>query len=581
MKLLVLIVMILPFCFAYQGFSQDSLQKGLVAYYPFNGNAKDESGNGHHGTVTNAALTEDISGRPMGAYFFDGTSYIKVPDSPGLRITDNFTVSFWIQLDPLSSNSGGYMVSKAIWGSGEQWASYIISDLVSSWSVTNRVATALTSVPVADSFYHMVSYTCADGLFQAYFDGIPVGQSIVGVSFSPVVGGDLWIGATHSDSNPAVSYFTGTLDQVRIYNRALSAVEVTQLRSLELGDNDRNDIDGDGLSGYEETFVFGTDPSVADTDKDGISDGEEAGLGIFSLVDGVFTWEQARVDALARGGRLAAFGSSREWQGALRAIGSNALAGRLGVWIGASDQVEEGTWRWVTGEPFTFTNWAEGEPNNSNNSDYAEIAGADEEAGGKWYDRGATTRRDGYLLEKGYASSPLKEDSDNDGLSDAEEKAAGSHPLLADTDADGLTDVQEVQLSQTSPVLADTDTDGQEDGMEDPDADGLTNTQEIVEFRTNPLLADSDLDGFNDLFELDSGFDPKSQGSTPDAVTTILPAVEFRFNAAAGVGYRIEGSNDLQNWTVIEPSVIGQGGGVTRLYSIEAHPTRYLRVRRN
>ena len=151
----------------------------------------------------------------------------------------------------------------------------------------------------------------------------------------------------------------------------------------------------------------------------------------------------------------------------------------------------------------------------------------------------------------------------------------------ADTDADGLADVQEVQLSQTSPVLADTDTDGQEDGMEDPDADGLTNTQEIVEFRTNPLLADSDLDGFNDLFELDSGFDPKSQGSTPDAVTVILPAVEFRFNAAAGVGYRIEGSNDLQNWTVIEPSVIGQGGVITRLYSIQVHPTRYIRVRRN
>jgi hypothetical protein len=156
-----------------------------------------------------------------------------------------------------------------------------------------------------------------------------------------------------------------------------------------------------------------------------------------------------------------------------------------------------------------------------------------------------------------------------------------SFRLLEDTDGDGLTDVQEVQLSQTSPVLADTDNDGQEDGMEDPDADGLTNAQEILEFRTNPLAADSDGDGFNDLFELKSGFDPMSQGSTPDALTTILPAVEFRFNAAAGVIYRIEGSNDLQNWTVIEPTVTGQGGVVTRLYSITAHPTRYLRVRRN
>ena len=69
--------------------------------------------------------------------------------------------------------------------------------------------------------------------------------------------------------------------------------------------------------------------------------------------------------------------------------------------------------------------------------------------------------------------------------------------------------------------------------------------------------------------------------STPDTVSTILPAVEFRFNAALGVSYRIEGSNELQNWVVIEANLLGQGGVVTRLYSIENQPTRYLRVRRN
>jgi hypothetical protein len=271
---------------------------------------------------------------------------------------------------------------------------------------------------------------------------------------------------------------------------------------------DTTDIDKDGLSGYEEAVVFGTDPDVADTDKDGISDGEEAGLGIFSLVDGVFAWEQARVDALVKGGRLAAFDSSREWQGALRAIGPDALAGRLGLWIGASDHLEEGTWRWVTGEPFTFTNWAQGEPDNGNDSDFAEVAGTESGVIGKWYDRRATALRDGYILEKGYASSPLKADSDDDGLSDAEEKAAGTHPLLADTDGDGLSDRQEIHLSQTSPLRVDTDDNGREDSIEDPDGDGLTNAQEILEFSTNPLVADTDGDGFNDAFELSSGFDP-------------------------------------------------------------------------
>jgi hypothetical protein len=344
---------------------------------------------------------------------------------------------------------------------------------------------------------------------------------------------------------------------------------------------DMSDIDSDGLTAYDEVIVFGTDPAVADTDKDGITDGEETGAGVFSVVDGIFTWEQARVDALAKGGRLATFGSALEWQGALRAIETDALVGRIGIWLGASDQVDEGSWRWVTGEPFTFQNWADGEPDNANDSDFADVAGTELAEAGKWYDRRSTAVRDGYLLEKGHASSPLKADSDDDGLNDKEEKVAGSHPLMADTDSDGLNDVHELRLSQTSPVNSDTDGDGMVDAQEDPDGDGLTHAQEILESKTNPLVADTDSDGFDDRFELVSGFDPTRGDSTPDAITTILPAVEFRFNAAVGVSYRIEGSDDLQNWTVIEPAVIGQGGVVTRLYSIEAHPTRYLRVRRN
>jgi hypothetical protein len=284
---------------------------------------------------------------------------------------------------------------------------------------------------------------------------------------------------------------------------------------------------------------------------------------------------------VAKGGRLATFGSAMEWQGALRAIGSDALVGRIGIWLGATDQVEEGAWRWVTGEEFTFQNWADGEPDNANDSDFAEVAGTELAAAGKWYDRRSTAVRDGYLLEKGHASLPVKADSDDDGLNDNEEKVAGSHPLMADTDSDGLDDAQELRLSQTSPINSDTDGDGLADAQEDPDGDGLTHTQEILESKTNPLVADTDSDGFDDRFELVSGFDPTRGDSTPDAITTLLPAVEFRFNAAVGVSYRIEGSDDLESWVIIEPSVIGQGGVVTRLYSIEAHPTRYLRVRRN
>ena len=69
--------------------------------------------------------------------------------------------------------------------------------------------------------------------------------------------------------------------------------------------------------------------------------------------------------------------------------------------------------------------------------------------------------------------------------------------------------------------------------------------------------------------------------SSPDSVSSIRTAVEFRFNAASGVSYRIEASSDLTQWEVIEASIIGQGGEVTRFYSTENSPARYFRVRRN
>ena len=47
---------------------------GLVAWYPFNGNANDESGNGNHGTVNGATLTADRNGKANSSYSFDGVS---------------------------------------------------------------------------------------------------------------------------------------------------------------------------------------------------------------------------------------------------------------------------------------------------------------------------------------------------------------------------------------------------------------------------------------------------------------------------------------------------------------------------
>jgi hypothetical protein len=135
------------------------------------------------------------------------------------------------------------------------------------------------------------------------------------------------------------------------------------------------------------------------------------------------------------------------------------------------------------------------------------------------------------------AAPPVDIDSDEDGLSDAQEAERGTDLANPDSDADGLFDGAEVSAG-TDPTLYDTDGDGFGDNAEvangfdptdpasvppgeptlDTDGDMLTDTQE-AELGTNPELADSDGDGLTDFAEV--GFEPGSgTGTDPRLIDT-------------------------------------------------------------
>ncbi|MBU6172006.1 MAG: hypothetical protein KGQ87_11030, partial [Verrucomicrobia bacterium] len=216
---------------------------------------------------------------------------------------------------------------------------------------------------------------------------------------------------------------------------------------------DLSDADADGLTAYDEVTLYLTDPTKADSDNDGLTDAYELGIGRFSVVSGSRTWAQAKAHAETQGGTLATFANQDEWNLAMQSIGADALLDVGGLWIGATDEATEGTWRWVTGEPFVFTRWETGQPDNLNNSDYAAVAGDLGGTSGKWYDYRATTTRDGYILESGYSTNPSDADSDDDGLLDGAEMTAGTNPFVADTDADGYSDSYELSNS-SNPLVA-------------------------------------------------------------------------------------------------------------------------------
>lgn len=173
-------------------------------------------------------------------------------------------------------------------------------------------------------------------------------------------------------------------------------------------------------------------------------------------------------------------------------------------------------------------------------------------------------------------------DLDGDGLSNLQEFQKGTAANLADTDADGLPDGVEtgtgtyVSASDTgtNPVKADTDADGLPDGVESRTGTYVSPSNT----GTDPFVADTDGDSFNDGVEVGAGFDPTKAASTPAGTSRIRVAVEFQFYGLPGVSYRIEGSPDLETWSVIEANVVGTGGRLSRFYSTETSSARYFRT---
>ncbi|MFD1644757.1 hypothetical protein [Haloarchaeobius litoreus] len=130
--------------------------------------------------------------------------------------------------------------------------------------------------------------------------------------------------------------------------------------------------------------------------------------------------------------------------------------------------------------------------------------------------------------ERAARTDPFSSDSDEDGLADEREvETLGTDPTAADTDGDGLTDDEEL-AGRSDPTLADTDDDGLSDRAEarigsdptaaDTDGDGLTDETEAHESDTDPTAVDTDDDGLSDGAEFDGATDPREADTDGDGL---------------------------------------------------------------
>ena len=218
-----------------QAAAQDTLTNGLMAYYPFNGNANDVSGNGNNGTVQGATLASDRFTQASSAYSFDGVNdQIEVAHSASISPTNEVTVAAWIR--PLAYEDNKHCVSK---GSHVNYFSRSYS-LQGPW-VDGKWRAALSTpageVVVASSdnaaltqwSHVLMSYDGA--AVKLYVNGVlSSSQAVVGLITQTSEG--LFIGS-HKFYAASDYWFNGGIDDVRIYNRALSAAEVAQLHARE------------------------------------------------------------------------------------------------------------------------------------------------------------------------------------------------------------------------------------------------------------------------------------------------------------------------------------------------------------
>jgi uncharacterized delta-60 repeat protein len=206
-----------------------SVWDGLVAFYPFNGNSIDATGNGNNGTVVGATLTADRFGEASNAYSFDGiSSEIDVPDTSGFD-QNQHSISVWLNAATLSPQ--GRVRSDVIEkGATQQWA----MQLELSGNIGNEVTTSSglfdfdSSNAVVTGAWFQVVLVWDGAIDSTYINGVY--DSSLATIGSLVQGTDpMRMGGDQSSGQ----FFEGGLDDVRIYDRALSSNDVANLFLLE------------------------------------------------------------------------------------------------------------------------------------------------------------------------------------------------------------------------------------------------------------------------------------------------------------------------------------------------------------
>jgi hypothetical protein len=214
-----------------------SLSTGLIAYYPFNGNANDVSGNSNNGIPSSGLiLTSDRNNISNSAYYFNGQSNIEVLNSSSLNSSD-VTISVWYNSEiknatiiaksnKLNALEFSYKLTHEDEFQGQKGLLYSYglgncnsySNAYERWQVKGAIK--------ENTWNHLVFSINRDGIGYVYLNGEKIATINDGIKYNPcnLTNATLRIGGKHWNSDPEL--FKGKIDDVGIWNRTLSADEI-------------------------------------------------------------------------------------------------------------------------------------------------------------------------------------------------------------------------------------------------------------------------------------------------------------------------------------------------------------------
>ncbi len=233
---------------SFNTFAQVNLTSGLVAHYPFDGDANDQVGN-NHGTIFGPTFIQDRDGLANRALFFDGNDYVTVPSNANINFGFNdFSISFWVR----TSYTQKQMILQKGGDFGPAVPQYWIRDNDNTPNLLRHLTgdgnppspnVAESSLGIHDGNWHHIATARQGALLRMYFDGCLVATDNTDPrNINNNV--QLIIGAQNAwGSHGIENFFHGSLDDLRFYDRVLNEEEILtlaenkSLTSIDAGDD--------------------------------------------------------------------------------------------------------------------------------------------------------------------------------------------------------------------------------------------------------------------------------------------------------------------------------------------------------